>query len=353
MNIRGNVFVCDWYKGVYFRKMKQRTNPINPLKWGLISTARINRALIKPLMSSERNELFAVASRSLDKAQDYAAERDIPRAYGSYQAMLDDPEIDVVYNSLPNSLHSEWTIKALHAGKHVLCEKPLATTLDEVDAMRSASEETGLKLAEAFMYRHHPQTIRVKGIVDSGMLGEVRLIKGEFSFQINDEENVRLKPDLGGGSIWDVGCYPISYARYVLSEEPEEVFGWQLIGKSGVDEVFIGQLRFAGDVFAQFDSGFRSPFRSRIEIIGSDRTLIVPKPFSPELDADILIGNGSEYETIEMPGEELYIGEVEDMADAIITDSSPRISLDDSRNNVVVILALIKSAELGKPVRLA
>ena len=148
---------------------KSKLNP--PLRWGLISTARINRALIKPLRASERNELVAVASRSLEKAKNYAAEWEISQVYGSYQAMLDDPEIDVVYNSLPNSLHTEWTVKAMQAGKHVLCEKPLATTLEEVDAMRAAVHETGMILAEAFMYRHHPQTLKYKNLVDEVIQG--------------------------------------------------------------------------------------------------------------------------------------------------------------------------------------
>jgi xylose dehydrogenase (NAD/NADP) len=324
----------------------------SPLRWGLISTARINRALIKPLRASERNELVAVASRSLEKAQAYAAERDIPHAYGSYQAMLNDPQIDVVYNSLPNSLHTEWTVEALKAGKHVLCEKPLATTLEEVDAMRAAAQSTGMYLAEAFMYRHHPQTLKVKELVDSGVLGDVRVIKGEFTFTIRDEDNVRLNPGLGGGSIWDVGCYPISYTRYILGEEPEEVFGWQLIGKSGVDEVFTGQLLFTGNVFAQFDSGFRSPYRSRIEIVGTDATMVIPKPFNPGLDVEILIGKGDKYESIKMPSQELYLGEVEDMADAILSEKPPRISLEDSRGNIQVILALLHSAQIGVPVKL-
>ena len=332
--------------------MNSKPSLSSPLRWGLISTARINRALIKPLRASERNELLAVASRSLEKAQAYAAEWDIPQAYGSYQAMLDDPEIDVIYNSLPNSLHTEWTVKALQAGKHVLCEKPLATTLEEVDAMRAAAQSTGMYLAEAFMYRHHPQTLKVKELVDSGILGDVRVIKGDFTFNIRDEGDVRLNPDLGGGSIWDVGCYPISYMRYILGEEPEEVFGWQLTGKSGVDEVFTGQLRFAGDVFAQFDSGFRSPDRSRFEIVGSEATMVVPQPFKPDLDVEILIGKGDEFESIKMPRQELYLGEVEDMADAILSGTPPRISLEDSRGNVVVILALLRSAQIDAPVKL-
>jgi predicted dehydrogenase len=332
--------------------MNSKPNIPSPLQWGLISTARINRALIEPLRASERNELLAVASRSLEKAQEYAAEWDIPKAYGSYQGMLDDPEIAVVYNSLPNSLHTEWTVKALQAGKHVLCEKPLATTLEEVDAMRAAAQNTGMYLTEAFMYRHHPQTLKVKKLVDSGVLGDVRVIKGDFTFNISDEGDVRLNPELGGGSIWDIGCYPINYTRYIMGEEPQEAFGWQLTGKSGVDEVFTGQLRFAGDVFAQFDSGFRSPYRSRFEIVGSEATMVVPQPFKPGLEEKIFIWRGEEYEAVEMPRQELYIGEVEDMADAILHGKSPRISLEDSRGNVEVILALLHSAQIGAPVKL-
>jgi xylose dehydrogenase (NAD/NADP) len=322
------------------------------LNWGLISTARINRALIKPLNASVRNELKAVASRSQERAEQYAAEWDIPLAFGSYQEMLDDPGIDVVYNSLPNSLHTEWTVKALKAGKHVLCEKPLATSLEEVDQMISAAQETGMHLAEAFMYRHHPQTIKVKELVDAGILGEVRLIKGDFTFNIKSEDDIRLDPNLGGGSIWDIGTYPISYARFILGEEPQEVFGWQLIGNSDVDEVFTGQMRFAGSVFAQFDSGFRSPYRSRIEIVGSEASMVIPHPFNPGLDVEIQIDRGGEFESFTMPSLELYIGEVEDMADVILNGSPPRVSVEDSRNNAALILALLKSAKSGKPVRL-
>ena len=156
------------------------------LNWGLLSTAKINRALIKPLNASKRTRLLAVASRSQSSADAYAREWKIPRAHGSYEAMFNDPEIDVVYNSLPNHLHAEWTIKALHAGKHVLCEKPIALSLDELDAMTQAAQETGNVLAEAFMYRHHAQTLKVKEIVDSGALGKIQLIKGAFTFTIKN-----------------------------------------------------------------------------------------------------------------------------------------------------------------------
>jgi predicted dehydrogenase len=333
--------------------MDNNTKPTTPLKWGLISTARINRALIKPLRASERNELVAVASRTQETADQYASEWEIPRAFGSYQAMLDDPGIDVVYNSLPNSLHTEWTVKALRAGKHVLCEKPLATTLEEVDAMREAAEITGCYLTEAFMYRHHPQTLKVKQMIDEGAIGMVRLIKGDFTFNIDSEESVHLVPELGGGSIWDVGCYPISYTRYILGSEPVEVFGWQVTGTSGVDEVFSGQMRFYGGELAQFDSGFRSPYRSRIEIVGSEGVLLVPHPFNPGLEVAVKLWDGKDWQVLDMPDQELYIGEVEDLADAILLGKTPRVSLEYSRDNVKTILALLRSAQTGVPELLA
>ena len=150
------------------------------LHWGLLSTARINRALIPPLRVSKRNQLLAVGSRSQESADAYAREWKIPRAHGSYEALLSDPEIDVIYNPLPNHLHAAWTIKAVEAGKHVLCEKPLALSVEEVDAIQSAARNHGCVVAEAFMYRHHPQTLKVQEMVKSGSLGTLKLIRGSF-----------------------------------------------------------------------------------------------------------------------------------------------------------------------------
>jgi predicted dehydrogenase len=325
---------------------------VRPLNWGLLSTARINRALIHPLHASKRTSLRAVASRSQSSADAYAREWKIPRAYGSYEALLADPEIDVIYNPLPNHLHAEWTIKALRAGKHVLCEKPFALTLAEVDAMIAASRETGKVLAEAFMYRHHPQTLKVKELVDGGALGKLQLIKGAFTFTLNREGNFRFVKEMGGGSIWDVGCYPISYARLLTGAEPLEVFGWQVEGQGGSDASFFGEMQFADGVHAQFDSGFQSPFRSHIEIVGSEATLNIPVPFKPGLKNDIFLARGDQAETIRIKGQELYMGEVDDMCDAILLGKPPRISLEDSRGNVATILALLESAKTNRPVRL-
>ena len=320
------------------------------LRWGLLSTARINRALIPPLRASRRNLLSAVASRSLEKAQTYAKEWGIPKAYGSYEALLADTEIDVVYNSLPNNLHAEWTIKALHAGKHVLCEKPLALSLDDVDAVIAAAQETGFHAVEAFMYRFHPQASAVKEMVERGVVGKVQLIRGAFTYLLNRPGDVRLKPELGGGSIWDVGCYPINYARYIAGVEPVEVYGWQVIGETGIDDTFIGQMRFPDDIFAQFHSSFRLSHTSLVEITGTEAKIIIPQPYKPGKRPVIMLERGGESQKVRVPGELLYLGEVEDMADVILKGAKPRIPLEDTRNNTAVLLALLQSAREGKPV---
>lgn len=321
------------------------------LNWGLLSTARINRALITPLRASKRNQLVAVASRTQESADQYAQEWKIPRAHGSYEALLADPEIDVVYNPLPNHLHAEWTIKAVEAGKHVLCEKPLALSAEEVDAVWATARKHGRVVAEAFMYRHHPQTLKVQELVKNGSLGTIKLIRGSFSFVLSNDGDIRRDPAKGGGSIWDLGCYPISYARTVIGANPLEVFGSQVTGQTGVDETFVGQMRFADDVLAQFDSSFVIPLHAFMEIVGSEGTLNIPRPYKPEIDEKIYLTRDDKTETIKIKGQELYLGEVEDMADAILLGHEPRISLDDSRANVAAICALLESAREGKAIR--
>jgi D-xylose 1-dehydrogenase (NADP+, D-xylono-1,5-lactone-forming) len=322
------------------------------LRWGLLGTAHINRSVIPPLRMSARNQLVAVASRDKVRADTYARQWEIPRTFGSYEAMLADPDIDVIYNSLPNGLHAEWTIKAAHAGKHILCEKPLAVTTAEVDAMADAAGKAGVYVTEAFMYRHHPQTLKAKELIEAGAIGKVRLVRGSFTFSIANEADIRLNKDLTGGSIWDIGCYPISYARYMIGAEPTEVFGWQVISRSGVDETFTGQMSFPGNVYAQFDSGFRSPFRTYIEIVGSEAIITIPRPFKPDPQGHLLLTRGDDVETVTSDKAELYLGEVEDIADAILLGRTPRVSTADSRANVAAILALLESARTGRPVTL-
>jgi xylose dehydrogenase (NAD/NADP) len=321
------------------------------IRWGLLSTARINRSLIPPIRQSMHSELAAVASRSQDQASAYAQEWDIPKAYGSYEELLDDPQLDAIYISLPNSMHTDWTIKALHAGKNVLCEKPMCMTVEELDRIDEVVASTGKVATEAFMYRHHPQTLKVKELLDSGAIGELRLVRGTFSYKLRDPENPRLDDGLGGGSIWDVGCYPISYARFLAGSEPEEVFGWQLNSPTNVDIFFAGQMRFANHAYAQFDSSFDVPFRVEIEVIGSEGMISIPNPYKPGKNDKIAFTHDNKTETVTIRGEELYIGEVVDMENAILHAQPPRISLADSRGNVAAICALLESAHLGQPIK--
>jgi predicted dehydrogenase len=325
--------------------------PGQTLNWGLLSTARINRALIPPLQASTRNRLLAVASRTLETAQAYAREWNIPRAHGSYSALLNDPEIDVVYISLPNHLHAEWTIRAVECGKHVLCEKPLALNVAEVDAIQRAAAAHSRAVAEAFMYRHHPLTLKAQELVAGGALGTLKVIRGAFSFALAREGNIRWRPEMGGGSLWDIGCYPISYARLVAGSEPVEVFGASVASPTGVDETFCGLMRFANGLLAQFDCSFACAYRTFMEIAGSEAILEAPQPFKPGLDAAMVLRRGERVETISVPGQELYSGEVENMADVILLGRAPRVTLADSRANVAVISALLESARSGKPIR--
>ncbi len=322
------------------------------LRWGLLSTARINRAVIPPIQLSPQHELVAVGSRNEARAREFARKWGIPRVYGTYEALLADPEIDVIYIPLPNSMHAEWTVRAVEAGKHVLCEKPLTLTPAEVDLVEAAARRTGKVVAEAFMYRHHPQTRTVKEIVDSGALGQLKLVRGCFSYTLSRENDVRLDPYLGGGSIWDVGCYPISYARYLIGSEPVEVFGRQATGPSGVDLTFTGQMRYSNEVYAQFDSSFRMASRSWVEAVGSEASLFVPNPYKPGEKETLYLQRDGQMEQILVEGEMLYMGEIEDMMQAVTEGRSPEISLAESRGNVRTINALLESARSGKPVLL-
>ncbi len=323
------------------------------LRWGLLSTAKINDKIIAALKFSKRNELLAIGSRSKEKADDYARENKIDRAYGSYDELILDPWVDVVYNPLPNHLHAEWTVKALENGKNVMCEKPMALTLAEMDSIIAAAKQHNKVVTEAFMYRSHPQTSKVKEIVDSGTLGTIKMIRGSYTYKIWDENDIRMDPQMGGGGLWDIGCYPLSYARAVLGKEPVEVFGWQVKGQTGVDELFVAQLRFPDDIFAQIDCSMRVPYHTFMEIIGDKATLNIPHPYNPEGKEKLYLTTDGKIDTIELRGPDNYISEVEDMADAVLDGKPPKISLQDSRADTAAILALFESARTGKAVKVA
>jgi predicted dehydrogenase len=317
------------------------------VRWGLLSTARINRHLIPAIRAARRGELAAVASRDEKQAKAYAAEREIPRYFGSYQAMLESGEIDAVYIGLPNHLHAEWSIRALEAGLHVLCEKPFAITLQEVDAMIEASRRSGKVLAEAFMYRHHPQTKIAKEWVQEGRLGDIVLVRGTFSFKLDDPGNVRLVPEWGGGSLWDVGVYPVSFAQYILGGVPVRVSASQTLGESGVDEVFTGHMAYENGVLAQVSSSFRTPWYAYVEVLGTRGRLVLNRPFSGMDDGKkhlFFHDQQDRSQAIYVPRQELYLGEIKDMHQAILEGKPSYLTLEETRNHVRTVLALYEAA---------
>jgi predicted dehydrogenase len=321
----------------------------------LLSTANINKRLIPAIRASARGELVAVASRRQDAADAYAAAWGIPRAFGSYTAMLASGEVDAVYVSLPNHLHAEWTVRALEHGVHVLCEKPFALTLEDVDRMADAARDNGRVLAEAFMYRHHPQTKAAGAFVREGRLGALSLFRGTFSFSLSDRNNVRLIPEWGGGSLWDIGVYPLSFAQFVMSGPPEWVFGQQRLGGSGVDVAFSGELHYGDGVMAQISCAFDVPWYTHVDVLGERGRLVLNRPFTGLVAGErrlTFVDEDNNAQELPVEEQELYAGEVEDMHDAILDGRPPYLGLDETRNHVKTVLALYESARRGERVYL-
>lgn len=316
------------------------------VRWGLLSTANINRRVIPAIRASERGELVAVASRNQQKASEYATSWQIPLAFGKYDEMLASGEIDAVYISLPNHLHAEWSIKALEAGVNVLCEKPFALSITEVDQMISAAKRTGRSLAEAFMYRHHPQTKMIGDLIREGRLGDISYVQAVFNFTGMKMGNVRLVPEWGGGALWDVGVYPVSLAQYVIGGPPEWVVGDQRLGDSGVDIIFSGQLHYSEDRMAHISCSFHSPFYTYAQIIGTEGSLRITRPFVGIDEQAALLFSEADgvFEQITVPAKALYLGEVEDMNAAIVDGSPNYLSLTESRDHIRTIIALYESA---------
>lgn len=327
------------------------------IRWGILSTAGINHNLLDPIREARRSELAAVASRSLEKARTYAQDNDIPQTYGSYEELLAAPDIDVIYNPLPNTLHAEWSVKAAQAGKHVLCEKPLVPTLEEMDQIEAAAQTHNVVIFEAFMSLHHPQTRKIQEMIQSGQLGELQLISSWFHYYLppKDTDNIRLKPSLAGGSLWDVGVYPNSLAIMLVGQPPVEVWGSQIKDESGVDIFFAGQLKFADGVVAQISSGFRSPFRTGAHIVGSRGLIKITEPWKPGLDGEpefIFADLDGHESRIEIPFYNAYRAEVEAMEACLLDGAEPVVPLSLSRHFLRSVLALYQSADAEQPARL-
>jgi xylose dehydrogenase (NAD/NADP) len=321
-----------------------------PVRWGIVSTADINRLVIPPARASDKVDLVAVASRTQDAADAYAAKWEIPRAYGSYEALLADPEIEAVYISLPNTMHCEWSIRALDAGKHVLCEKPMDSDPEKVTEAFDAADRAGKLLTEAFMWRHNPQTKRLRELLDQGVIGELRLVRSCFGYGLYDTGNIRLRTDVEGGALMDVGCYCISGSR-LLAGEPELVYGQQWTGPSGTDWVFAATLRFPGDVLGVFDCGTATTSRDELEAIGSDGSLFLDDPWHCRRPV-IEIRRDGDVERVEVEPADSYGLELENLSDAIRGEGEPLLGRDDAVGQARVIAALFESARSGTATRL-
>jgi len=324
--------------------------PNDAVSWGIVSTADINRKLIPGAAASDKVELVAVASRTQERADAYAREWEIPRAYGSYEAMLADPEIEAVYISLPNTLHCDWSIKALEAGKHVLCEKPLSRHPNEVEAAFAAADRADRILMEAFMYRHNPQTAKLSELVASGAIGELRLVRAVFSYSLYDETNIRLRTDVEGGALMDVGCYTVSGAR-LLAGEPERVYAESWLGPTGTDWVFAGTMRFPNDVIATIDCGTALANRDELEAIGSEGSLFLDDPWHCRKPG-IELRRDSGSERIEIEQQDSYRLELENLSDAIRGRGRPLLGRDDAIAQARALEALHTSATANAPVSL-
>jgi len=317
------------------------------MKWGLLSTANINQKLLEGAQGTDEATVVAVASRDRSRAEQFAREHGIERALGSYEELLADPEVEAVYIPLPNSLHVPWSVRALEAGKHVLCEKPLTRRPAEAEEAFAAAERSGRLLMEAFMWRHHPQTRRLRELLDEGVIGRLRLVRASFSFPLREAENIRLDGELDGGGLMDVGCYCVSGVRFVAGAEAERVSAEQVIGGKGVDIALSATLRFPDDVLAQFDCGLAVGHRHQLEAIGEDGSLYVADPWHGRAPG-IRLTRGDEVETIEIADANPYTHQLEGFARAVRGEEPPLLGAADALGQARTIAALYASAESGK-----
>jgi len=326
-----------------------------PIRWGVLGAANIARRRVIPaLQASEHSRVVAIASRRAESARQIASELHIPRAYESYEALLADPDIDAVYIPLPNHLHVEWTTKAAYAGKHVLCEKPIALNADEARTLLAVRDATGVQIGEAFMVRSHPRWDAVRKILESGRIGELRVVSAHFSYFKKDESNIRSRADWGGGALLDIGCYPILLSRVLFQTEPISVMA--TIDRNPithVDAVVSAMLRFP-DGTANFTCAGELVLHQRMELLGTAGRIDVPVPFNPpeELPTAIviddgrdLVGSGAATTMIDVANQFVLQGDA--FVRAIRGEAPFPMSLEDSVANMSVIDALFRSAASG------
>ena len=329
---------------------------IAPVKWGILGTAKIGVAKVIPAMQASRlANVVAIASRDIAKARAAAGRLGIPRAYGSYEELLDDPDIEAIYNPLPNHLHVPWSIRAANAGKHVLCEKPIALTAREARELLEVRDRTGVQIGEAFMLRTHPRWHRVREIIASGRIGELRLITGHFSYNNRDPNDIRSRTDWGGGALMDIGCYPITISRWLFGAEPIEVMGIiERDPEMGIDRLASGMLRFEKGQ-ATFSCAGQLVLYQTMQIFGTAGRIGVDIPFNapPNEERHLVVDDGRDLtgggiETITFPPMDQYTLQADRFSEAIRGVGVVPVSLEDAIGNMAVIDAVFRSAESRK-----
>jgi predicted dehydrogenase len=324
--------------------------------WGILGTANIGiKRVIPAILAGKQGVVGAVASRNAERAREVAARFGIARSYGSYQALLDDPQIEAIYNPLPNHLHVEWTVKALEAGKHVLCEKPIALNATEAQSIVAARDRSGKRVIEAFMVRFHPQWHRVRSLVRDGRIGKVRALQSAFTFPVTSPDNVRNRFEYGGGALYDVGCYPIVTARYILGTEPERVIA--LLDRDptlGIDRVTSGLVAFPGGEQLLLTSALQLALYQRVVVLGTQGRIELPVPFTPpkEHGCRIVIDSGASLDGSSAVVEEFapvdqYELQCDFAAAAFRNASTQEFPIEDAISNMRVIDALYRSTISG------
>lgn len=324
------------------------------LKWGFLGTGNIARQFAAGVRNGRRGDLVAVGSRDPEKARQFAASQSVDALAGGYEQVLASPDVDAVYVALPNSMHHEWTLKALAAGKHVLCEKPIASNAAQAEEMFDAAERAGRHLVEAFMYRSHPQSLAIVDAVRKGAVGRLRLIRTSFSFQVRKQEgNVRFSREMSGGALMDVGCYCIDFSRWLAQAEPESVHAVGNLHASGVDEVVAATMVFPDGLVATFNCGLSAQSDNTAFLCGSEGYVEIPMPWKPP-------GRNARYTIHRQPPPlsdnmnpdgaqrvaeqfavdanlDLYALEVEDFARTVLDGQPPRLRREDSVGNMRVL----------------
>ena len=328
------------------------------VRWGVLSTAGHARNTVIPAIQAASNaEVVGVASRDKDRAGAFADRLGIPNAYGRYEDLLADPSIAAIYIPLPNHMHKPWSIRAAEAGKHVLCEKPIALNAQEAEEMVQVFADAGLKLAEAFQWRHHPQGLQLRDMVRGGAIGEMKLIDAGFSFMLTESGNVRWDPTMGGGALYDVGCYPISFTRFIAEAEPLAVTAQIHWHRTGIDDLAVATMEFPGGVLAHINCSIALPLRRYYEVAGTEGSIYSNHTYNPKGEIPVeLVRFGPDriaQERIALPQRNSYVLMAEDFGRAVRGEAELLYPPEDAVKNMRVIDAIFRSAREGVRVEVA